>query len=144
MPSRKARSSRFDRLSGVDDIERVFAAFGGGEVRALYEVIAEDAVWRVLGSAPVSREYRGRDEIFGLFRETRRLTNGTYRSELRWAVADGEHAVAVYRASGRRLGRELDIEQVLLIALRDGRWHEVLALPTDPPAFEAFWAAETA
>ena len=128
-------------LSAVGDIERVFAAFGGGDVRALYEVIAEDAVWRVPGSAPVSREYRGRDEIFGLFRETRRLTDGTYRSELRWALADGDHAVAVYRARGRRLGRELDIDQVLLIGLRNGRWQEVLALPTEPLVFEAFWAA---
>jgi ketosteroid isomerase-like protein len=126
-------------MYALDDIHRVFDAFGGGDARALVEVIAEDAVWRVVGNASVSREYRGREEIFGLFRETRRLTGGTYLSELRWALAGGEHAVAVYRARGRRLGRELDIDQVLLITLRDGRWQEVLALPTDPDAFEAFW-----
>jgi ketosteroid isomerase-like protein len=127
-------------MSALDDIRRVFDAFGGGDARALFEVIAEDAVWHVPGSVQVAREYRGRDEIFGLFRETRRLTDGTYRSTLRWALADGDRAVAVYRARGSRLGRELDIEQVLLIGLREGRWHEVLALPTDPQAFEAFWA----
>jgi ketosteroid isomerase-like protein len=103
-------------------------------------VIAGDAVWRVPGTAVVSGEYRGREEIFGLFRETRRLTDGTYRSELRWSLADGDRAVAVYRATGRRLGRELDIDQALLIDLKDGRWQQVLAVPTDPPAFEAFWA----
>jgi uncharacterized protein len=118
----------------------VFDAFRGGDPRVLFEVIAEDAVWRVPGTVQVAREYRGRAEIFGLFRDTRRLTDGTYLSELRWALADGDRAVAVYRATGRRLGRELDIDQVLLIGLRDGRWHEVLALPTDPQAFEAFWA----
>jgi ketosteroid isomerase-like protein len=107
-------------------------------------VIAEDAVWRVPGSTPVSREYRGREEIFDLFRETRRLTDGTYKSELRWAVADGEHAVAVYRASGKRPGREIDIDQALLITLRDGRWQEVVAVPTDQRAFEAFWSADGA
>ena len=103
-------------------------------------MIAEDAVWRVPGTVTVAREYRGRKEVFELFRATRRLTDGTYVSELRWALADGEHAVAVYRARGRRLGRELDIDQVLLITLRDGRWQEILAVPTDPAAFEAFWA----
>ena len=92
----------------------------------------------------MSREYRGREEIFDLFRETRRLTDGTYRSELRWAVADGEHAVAVYRASGQRPGREIDIDQALLITLRDGRWQEVVAVPTDQRAFEAFWGADGA
>jgi len=118
----------------------VFAAFRGGDPRALFEVIAEDAVWTVPGSVPVARVYRGREDIFELFRATRRLTDGTYTSELRWAVADGAHAVALYRATGRRLGRELDIDQVLLITLRDGRWQEVLALPTEPDLFAAFWA----
>ena len=109
-------------------------------MRALFEVIAEDAVWEVAGTAPIARRYTGRDDIFELFRATRRLTDGTYTSDLRWAIADGDHAVALYRASGRRLGRELDIDQVLLITLRDGRWQHVLALPTDAGAFEAFWA----
>ena len=118
----------------------MFDAFGGGDARALVEVIAEDAVWRVAGAVPVAGEYRGRHAIFELFRETRRRTDGTYLSELRWAIAEGDHAVAVYRATGTRLDRELDIEQVLLITLRDGRWHEITALPTDPEAFEAFWA----
>ena len=103
-------------------------------------MIAEDAVWRVAGSVTVAREYRGRDDIFELFRMTRRLTEGTYRSELRWALADDEHAVAVYRARGKRLGREIDIDQVLLITLRDGRWQEIDAVPTDPEAFEEFWS----
>lgn len=111
-------------------------------MRALYDVIAPDAVWRVPGTVSVAREYRGRDDIFTLFRETRRLTEGTYLSELRWSLADGDHAVAVYRARGRRLGRELDIDQVLLITLREGQWSEILAVPTDPVAFERFWSDE--
>ena len=124
----------------VDGIRRVFAAFAGGDRRALFDVIAEDAEWLVPGTVPVSRLYRGRDEIFGLFRETRRLTDQTYRSELRWAVADDEHGAAVYRARGARLGRSLDIDQALLIDFAAGRWRRIVALPTDPVAFGAFWA----
>jgi ketosteroid isomerase-like protein len=121
-------------------ISRVFDAFRGGDPRALFELIAEDAVWIVNGTVPVAQEYRGRERIFELFRMTRRLTGGTYLSELKWSLADGEHAVAVYRARGSRLGRTLDIDQVLLIAHRDGVWTHVTAIPSDPPAFEAFWA----
>ena len=127
-----------DALAGIN---RVFAAFRGGDPRALFDVIAEDAVWLVNGTVPVAQEYRGRDRIFDLFRETRRLTDGTYRSTLHWALADDEHAVAVYRAQGRRLGRELDIDQVLLIDHAGGVWKRITAIPSDPPAFEAFWAA---
>jgi hypothetical protein len=125
----------------VELIRRIFEAFGGGDKRPLVEGIAEDAVWTVVGAAPVSRVYRGREEIYELFRETRRRTDGTYFSELRWALADDERGVAVYRASGRRPdGRELAIDQVLLIGYRDGCWHEITAVPTDPLAFEAFWS----
>jgi len=123
-------------LAGID---RVFAAFRGGDPRALFDVIADDAVWIVNGTVPVAQEYRGRDRIFDLFRETRRLTDGTYRSTLRWSLADDEHAVAVYRAQGSRLGRELDIDQVLLIDHEGGVWKRITAIPSDPPAFEEFW-----
>ena len=126
-----------DALAGI---RRVFDAFAGGDPRALFDVIAEDAIWVVNGTVPVAQRYEGRHRIFELFRETRRLTGGTYLSELRWALADAEHAVAVYRARGRRLGRELDIDQVLLIDHRDGVWQSITAIPSDPPAFEAFWA----
>jgi ketosteroid isomerase-like protein len=125
----------------VAGIERVFAAFQGGDPRALFDVIAQDAVWVVNGTVPVAQRYDGREAIFGLFRETRRLTDGTYLSELRWALANDEHACAVYRATGKRLGRELDIDQVLLIDHTDGVWTHITAIPSDPPAFEAFWAA---
>ena len=102
-------------------------------------------MWRVPGTAPVSREYRGRDEIFGLFRETRRLTDGTYRSELRWALADGDHAVAVYRARGTR-ARARDRHRPgaadRRCATDAGRRSS--RVPTDPQAFEAFWGGDGA
>jgi len=126
-----------DALAGID---RVFAAFRGGDARALFDVIAEDAVWVVNGTVPVAQEYSGRNRIFELFRETRRLTGGTYQSTLRWALADDEHAVAVYRAQGTRPGRALDIDQVLVIDHERGVWKRITAIPSDPPAFEAFWA----
>jgi ketosteroid isomerase-like protein len=128
-------------LSADDGIRRVFDAFRGGDPRALFEVIDEDAVWTVNGTVPVAQVYAGRERIFGLFREVRRLTAGTYLSTLRWSLADTAHAVAVYRAQGRRGGRELDIDQVLLIDHADGIWRRIVAIPSDPPAFEAFWAA---
>jgi uncharacterized protein len=127
-------------LNAEDGIRRVFAAFRGGDPRALFEVIAEDATWIVNGTVPVAQEYVGRERIFELFRETRRLTDGTYLSTLKWLLADDEHAAVVYRAEGTRLGRELDIDQVLLIDHRDGVWQRIVAIPSDPPAFERFWA----
>ena len=55
-------------------------------------------------------------------------------------LASDGRAAALYRASGERRGKRLDIDQVLLFVLEDGAVLEVLALPSDPAAFEEFWA----
>jgi hypothetical protein len=72
-------------------------------------------------------------------RRTGLETGGTYRSVLHTVFADDEWAVAIYRAKGTRNGIELDVEQALVIRLRDGMWTDVTAVPLDS-AFERFWA----
>ena len=119
--------------------ERVFASFRR-DPRTLASLIAEDAVWTVVGRAPVVGVYEGRRAIFDLFRATQTLTDSTYKAVLRWVLADDERTVAVYRATGRRDDRELDIDQALFIRVEDGRWQEIVAVPLDPVAFDAFWA----
>ena len=84
--------------------------------------------------------YRGWREVVAFLRRTTQETDGTYRSELRWALADDRNGVAVYRARGRRNGRQLDIDQVLLCDFRDGRIANVTAAPTDSVAFDDFWS----
>ena len=119
--------------------ERVFASFRR-DPRTLASLIAEDAVWTVVGRAPVAGVYEGRRAIFNLFRATQTLTDSTYRAELRYVLADDARTVAVYRASGQRGERSLDIDQALFVRVEDGRWVEILAVPLDPIAFDAFWA----
>jgi hypothetical protein len=118
-----------------------FASFGGSDPKVLLSLFAPDAVWHVPGRSSMSGDYRGLEEIVPFLRRTAELTNGTYRVGLLWVVADDEHAVAVYLARGSRPdGRELDIEQVLLIELRDGFWTDIRAQPLDQAAFEVFWS----
>ena len=117
-----------------------FERFVQGDLPALLDLFADDAVWHVPGSMPLSGEHRGREAIIAFLRATAELTGGTYRVELLWTVADENHLVAVYRAVGeRRDGRRLDIEQALLVELEDGRWKLVRAQPLDQAAFDAFW-----
>ena len=119
---------------------RGFESFSGGDGRVLLELFQPDAVWHVPGTNAMAGDYRGLDEIVPFLRRTRELTNRTYDVELLWAVGDDEHLVAVYRARGEREGRKsLDIEQALVIELRDGLWADIRAQPLDQVAFDAFW-----
>jgi ketosteroid isomerase-like protein len=121
-------------------VRRIFEAFARKEGFALRGLFAEDAVWSVPGGGAMAGVYRGRDEIFRFLARLPKETDGTYSSELRDVLASDERAAALYLASGARRGRELELEQVLLFRIEDGLVREVLALPSDPDSFEAFWA----
>jgi ketosteroid isomerase-like protein len=121
-------------------VRRIFAAFAHNEGFALRGLFAEDAVWSVPGKGVMAGVYRGREEIFRFLARLPKETDGTYGSELVDVLASDDRAAALYRARGTRYGRTLELDQVLLFRIEDGLVREVLALPSDPEAFEAFWA----
>lgn len=121
-------------------VRRIFDAFARKQGFALRGLFAEDAVWTVPGRGAMAGVYRGREEIFRFLARLPKETDGTYSSELVDVLASEERAAALYRARGERHARLLELEQVLLFRIRDGLVLEVLALPSDPEAFEAFWA----
>lgn len=121
-------------------VRRIFAAFARKEGFALRGLFAEDAVWTVPGRSVMAGTYGGREEIFRFLARLPKETDGTYGSELRDVLASDERAAALYRAHGRRHERELELDQVLLFRISEGLVRDVLALPSNPEAFEAFWA----
>jgi len=122
-------------------VRRIFDAFARKESFALRDIFAPHAVWTVPGDGVMAGAHQGREAIFRFLGRLPKETGGTYASSLVDVLASDDRAAALYRASGDRLGRRLDLDQVLLFRLEDGLVVEVLALPADPAAFEAFWAA---
>ena len=121
-------------------VRRIFDAFSRRDPFALRGLFAEDATWVVPGDGVMAGTFRGRDQIFRFLARLPKETDGTYRSQLVDVLASESRAAALYRASGTRRGRALDLDQVLLFRLADGAVQDVLALPSDPTAFEEFWA----
>jgi len=124
----------------ADVVRRLFDAFARKDGFGLRGLFADDAVWRVPGESVMAGTYRGRDAIFRFLGRLPKETDGTYTSRLIDVLASADRAAALYRASGERRGRRLDLDQLLLFQLRDGLVTEVLALPSDPTVFDAFWA----
>jgi uncharacterized protein len=121
-------------------VRRIFGAFARREGFALRGLFAADAVWTVPGRGVMAGTHRGRDEIFRFLARLPKETDGTYGSTLRDVLASDGRAAALYTARGTRRGRTLELEQVLLFEIEDGLVRDVLALPSDPDAFEEFWA----
>ena len=128
------------RAVNEDVVRRIFGAFADKQGFALRDLFAADAVWIVPGDGAMAGVHRGRDSIFRFLARLPKETDGTYTSQLVDVLVSDDRAVALYRASGERHGRRLDLDQVLLFRIEDGLVSEVLALPSDPGAFEAFWA----
>jgi hypothetical protein len=122
-------------------VRAIFDAFARREGLALRGLFAEDAVWTVPGRGVMAGIFRGREQIFRFLDRLPKETGGTYGSTLRDVLASDERAAALYTARGTRSGRALELDQVLLFRIEDGLVREVLALPSDPDAFEEFWAS---
>jgi ketosteroid isomerase-like protein len=121
-------------------VRTIFEAFARKEGLALRGLFADDAVWTVPGRGVMAGVYQGREQIFRFLARLPRETGGTYGSTLRDVLASDERAAALYTARGTRRGRTLELDQVLLFRIEDGLVQEVLALPSDPEAFETFWS----
>jgi ketosteroid isomerase-like protein len=121
-------------------VRAIFDAFARKEGLALRGLFAEDAVWTVPGRGVMAGVYRGREQIFRFLAALPKETDGTYGSTLRDVLASDVRAAALYTARGTRHGRTLELDQVLLFEIEDGLVREVLALPSDPEAFETFWS----
>ena len=128
------------RAANEEVVRRIFAAFAQKQGFALRDLFAPDAVWIVPGDGVMAGVHRGREAIFRFLARLPKESDGTYSSQLVDVLASDDRAAALYRASGGRHGRWLDLDQVLLFRIDDGLVREVLALPSDPGAFEAFWA----
>ena len=120
-------------------VRRIFDAFAQKRGFALRDVFAHDATWIVAGSGTMAGTFTGREEIFEFLGRLPKETGGTYASSLIDVLASDDRAAALYRACGERHGRRLELDQVLLFRIENGLVQHVLALPSDPAAFDRFW-----
>ena len=127
-------------MDNVARIRDAFRAFAERDSITVGRLIGNGVVWRVPGASSMAGEYRGRAEIFEFLRRTAELTGGTYRTDLVDVWGGDQLVVGLYRATGERDGLRLDIPQALVFRFEGNELREVLAVPGDPWAFDAFWA----
>jgi ketosteroid isomerase-like protein len=123
-----------------DLIRRGFDAFAKGDMDTLRKLFDADIVYHVPGRSSLAGDYQGPDEVLGLFARIFELSGGTYQAELHDAVANDDHTVALFTASGQREGATLDDRTVLVSHVRDGRLAEVWLLSENLYALDAFFS----
>jgi uncharacterized protein len=121
-------------------VRRGYAAFSSGDMATLNELFAEDAVWHVPGSGPLSGPKEGRDAILAFFGETMSLSGGTFRVTLDNVVGGEELTAALHHSHGERNGKVLDQNAVNVFRILDGQVIEVKEYSDNGGAGDEFWA----
>jgi ketosteroid isomerase-like protein len=122
-----------------DLLRRGYEAFAKGDIETLGELFADDIVWHVGGRSQLAGDYRGKQEVFGLFARFAELSGGTLRIELHDALANDEHGIALQKATGEREGRTLDDNGVGVYHASGGKVTEAWLHPGDGYAVDEFW-----
>ena len=103
-------------------VKRGYEAFNSADIATLSELIADDAVQTMVGNNLVSGEFKGRDNILGMYGKLAELTNGTYKVEIEQTFTDGNGTVVVvHRQTATRDGKSLDNRQALIFRIGGGK-----------------------
>jgi ketosteroid isomerase-like protein len=121
-------------------VRKGYDAFAKGDMATLRELLSENVVWHAPGNNPLSGEHRGRDAVFAMFAQTAELSGGTLRIEVHDVLANDEHAVALFRETASRKGRQLDLLETAVYHISNGKATEVWASPYDQRASDEFWS----
>ena len=121
-------------------LKRGYEAFAKGDMATLTELFSENIVWHVPGNNLISGEHRGRDAVFAFFGQIAQLSGGTYQVKLHDALANDEHAVALARVTGSRQGKQIEILDVAVYHISDGKVTEAWSFADDQRAEDEFWS----
>jgi hypothetical protein len=96
------------------------------------------------GRNQTSGDYRGVDDVLGLFGKLFQLTDGTFRVEIHDVLASDEPAVVLARISGERAGRSVQNGNYAHVChFREGKLSEAWIVDVDPYANEGEVLVET-
>jgi uncharacterized protein len=123
-------------------IVSAYEAFSRGNIQSVLTILAEDILWHVPGRGPLSRDYRGPDEVLGFFDHFMRLSDGTFRVQIDEIFAAGDRVVILCTETGRRGGRSWSSPQVHVWTIKDGRATAFRQYQGDQQAEDEFWSIE--
>jgi ketosteroid isomerase-like protein len=114
--------------------------FGAGNVEAVLAIFAEDIAVHISGSNQISGDYRGHDGSSSLFGKIAQQSEGTYTQDIHDILANDTHAVCLLRGQAHRADRSLDVLEVHVWHVANGKLTEGWATSVDQAAVDAFYA----
>lgn len=114
-----------------------FQAFAQGDMAALKELMADDAVWHAGARNKWSGDRVGQDSIMELMAGIN--ADATVDNELHAVLADDDHVVVLVNSSVSRDSKSFSGNTVFVFHVEDGKVQEAWSVPVDPYGLDAFW-----
>jgi ketosteroid isomerase-like protein len=127
--------------SNAAAMRKGYEAFSKGDMDTLRnELFTSDIVWHQGGRNQTSGDFRGPDQVIGLFGMLFQLTEGTFRVEVHDLLASEEHVVVLAQVHAQRAGKTLQHGQFSHIChFRDGKLSEAWIVNVDPYEGDEFF-----
>jgi uncharacterized protein len=128
------------KTSNVDVIRRGYEAFDKGDLEAIQNLFAEDAILHVGGRNQISGDYKGRDEVLGFLGQCVSLSDGTFKATPHDILGSEGHVVVLSRVTAERAGKRLDLPAVETYHLQGEKVSEAWFISSDDHVEDEFWA----
>lgn len=121
-------------------VRRGYEAFSAGDMNTLRDLFTEDAVWHVGGTGALSGDKKGRDAILAYFGELGTRSNGSMRVTVEDVAPGDRYTVGVQFSHAQRDGRTLELRQVIVFSIVDGKVTEGTEMQQDTTQVADFWS----
>jgi uncharacterized protein len=125
--------------SKEDTIRRGYKAFGEGDMDTFRSIFTPDVVQSQPGNNQTSGEYKGVDEVIGLYGRLAELSGGTISVDLTSVAPQGEKVVTVHHTKAERDGKTLDVDETIAFTFAGDKISRLDLGTTDQAAEDAFW-----
>jgi uncharacterized protein len=117
-------------------------AFTRSDMAAIHTAFADNITWHVAGRGPMAGDYKGKDQVFGLFGKLLQLSGGALQLEVHDILANDDHAVMLSTTTASRAGKTLTYRRSVTAHVEDGRLTEVWEVFDPPYETDEFWSQE--
>jgi ketosteroid isomerase-like protein len=116
-----------------------YDAFSAGDMEKLGSLFKPDIVHSVPGNNQLTGDYKGVDNVLGLYGKLFELTGGNMSVDLKSVTVNGDRVAAVHTNKAARDGKTLDSDTTLNFTIEDGKIARIDEVPSDQAAEDAFW-----
>ena len=126
--------------ANVAKVRNAYEAFAKGDLDGALKDMADDCVFHFGGEGPNSGDHKGREAISQALVANFGLTGGNWKLDISGIYAGDEHATVILHETATRTdGATLDIDEVHVLTIDNGKITNLWDLPSDPDVHDRFF-----